>query len=192
MTAVSFNNMSEYMRNFDLTKRVEHLEVKEKERNALLKLIQNHYDDTTKFIDRKYLGVGDPDKSVEWANKRPESDEPDKDQLEQLLQSKNLMYQAQLIVGQQELKEEEFNVGDALAQMEKLYQESSVKVKVTYHELLERDEEDKSQEGLPERPFNAVNAEKYLFNDFKLLASPVLRADRRKICDLIDNFVSLA
>ena len=52
MTAVSFNNMSEYMRNFSLTKQNEKLE---KERNALLKLIRDHYDDTSKFIEGKYF-----------------------------------------------------------------------------------------------------------------------------------------
>ena len=52
MTAVSFNNMSEYMRNFSLTKQNEKLE---KERNALLKLIRDHHDDTSKFMEGKYF-----------------------------------------------------------------------------------------------------------------------------------------
>ena len=50
ITALGFNNMSEYMRNFGLTKRNETLE---KERDQLLKLIRNHHNDTTKFIEEK-------------------------------------------------------------------------------------------------------------------------------------------
>ena len=62
ISAITFNNMSEYMRNFDLRNRIEKLEKKEKERDALFKLIKNHYQDTTKFIERKYnSGAGDPD-----------------------------------------------------------------------------------------------------------------------------------
>ena len=71
------------------------------------------------------------------------------------MRSKNLLYQAQLIVGQQELKEEEFNIGDALAQMEKLYQGSDLTVRITYHDLLERDEQDESQNELLDMPFNS-------------------------------------
>ena len=51
VTAVSFNNMSEYMKNFDLTKRIEKLE---KERDTLYRLIKNHYADTTTFIDQEW------------------------------------------------------------------------------------------------------------------------------------------
>ena len=48
VTAISFNNMSEYMKNMDLTKRIEKLE---KDRDTLYRLIQNHYDDTTTFME---------------------------------------------------------------------------------------------------------------------------------------------
>ena len=98
-----------------------------------------------------------------------------------------------MIVGHQELEleEEEFKIGDALAQMEELYQGIDMSVKITYHDLIERDAEDESQNDLLDRPYNSRNAEDYLFKDFMLFTSPVLRADRRKICDLIENFITL-
>ena len=51
MTAISFNNMSEYMKNLDLTKRIDKLE---KDMDTLYRLIKNHYVDTTTFIDQEW------------------------------------------------------------------------------------------------------------------------------------------
>ena len=59
------------------------------------------------------------------------------------------------------------------------------------HDLLKRDDEDLHKLSLLEKEPNLVSSLSHIFGESKLLSSPVITASKEKVCELVENLVSL-